>query len=215
MVKREVVEAGIRENTGKGVARKLRANGKVPAVVYGGDSQPKHIYIDKHDAYQLLHHETTIIELKIENDKKSTPVIVRDYAVDPVTDEVLHIDFQRVKMDEEITAVVPVVLLNEDSCVGVKMGGIIQHGLREVEVECLPKDLPAHIEVDIQSLEIGDTIKVADLELPAGVKVAEDPEEIIVTIVPPAVYEEEVAGEEISAAEVPTVAETKKQEENE
>lgn len=215
MSEKIVIEGKIREKTGKGIARKLRAEGKIPAVVYGGEEAPLHIYVKRNDVQKFVHMETTIMDLKIEGKDAPTPVIIRDYAVDPITDEVLHVDFQRVKMDEEITAMVPIVLLNEENCVGVKMGGIIQHGLREVEVECLPKDLPAHIEVDISQLEIGDTIKVADLNVPAGVKITEDPEEVIVTIVPPAVYEEEEAQEEVSAAEVPTVSETMKKEETE
>jgi large subunit ribosomal protein L25 len=213
MVEKIVIEGKVREETGKGTARKLRAEGKVPAVVYGGGEAPLHIYVRRHDVHKLIHLETTIMDLMIEGKSAATPVIIRDYALDPITDEVIHVDFQRVKMDEEISAMVPVVLLNEDKCIGVKMGGIIQHGLREVEVECLPKDLPAHIEVDISQLEIGDTIKVADLQVPAGVKVAEDPEEVIVTLVPLAVYEEVAVAEEVSASEVPTVAETMKQEE--
>lgn len=208
-----VIEASYREKTGKSDARKLRQKGFVPAVIYGGDEQPEHVYVERNQISKLVHQETTIFDLKIEGKKSPVKVIIRTYDKDPVTDEVLHVDFQRVRMDEEISAVVPIILLNEDICKGVKEGGIIQHGLREVEVECLPKYLPSHIDVDIKDLEIGDTIKVQDLKLPEGVKVAEDPEEIIVTIVPPAIYEEAEAEGEAAAAEVPTVAETEKKSE--
>jgi large subunit ribosomal protein L25 len=208
MSEKFVVEARKREKTGKGDARKLRARGFVPAVVYGADQEPEHVYVDRVEITKIFHHEPTIIDLKIGSEGKTTPVIIRSFDKDPISDELIHLDFQRVKMDEEISATVPIVLINEESCKGVKMGGIIQHGLREIEVECLPQNLPTHIEVDIKDLEIGDVIKVADLKLPETVKVAEDPEEIIVSIVPPAVYEEvEETGE---VPEVPTVAETEK-----
>lgn len=211
MAERIVIEANKREKTGKGSARKLRRSGFIPAVVYGADKEVEHVYVDRHSVLKLLHQEATIFDLKIEGDKQPTQVIIRTFDKDPITDEVVHIDFQRVRMDEEISAVVPIVLLNEEICKGVKEGGIIQHGLREVEVECLPKYLPAHIEVDIKDLEIGDTIKVADLKVPEGVKIAEDPEEVVVTVVPPAIYEEETTTEE--TPEVPTVAETEKKSE--
>ncbi len=211
MSEKIVLHVKEREKTGKGDARKLRASGYVPAVVYGADKEPEHVFLDRKEITRVIHHEATIIYLKSENTKTETPVIIRTYDKEPLTEDVLHVDFLRVKMDEEVTSVVPVVLVNEDVCKGVKMGGIIQHGLREMEIEALPKDLPPHIEVDIANLEIGDTIKVADLVLPEGVRTAEDPEEIIVTIVPPAIYEEEAPAEE--TPEVPTVAETEKKEE--
>lgn len=204
-----VIEASYRERTGKGASRQLRQKGFVPAVVYGADEEPEHVYVSKSAISRLLHMETTIFDLKISGRKNPYKVIIRTFDRDPITDEIIHVDFQRVRMDEEISAVVPIILLNEDICKGVKEGGIIQHGLREIEVECLPKYLPSHIDVDIKDLEIGDTIKVADLTVPEGVKIAEDPEEIIVTIVPPVIYEEtEAAGEGVP--EVPTVAETEK-----
>lgn len=212
MAEELLIQASKRERTGKGDARKLRKKGFVPAVVYGADKDPEHIYIDKNTISKLVHQEATIFNLEIEGMSRQEQVIIRNFEKDPISDEILHVDFQRIKMDEEISAIVPIVLLNEEACVGVKKGGIIQHGLREVEVECLPKDLPSHIEVDIKDLDIGDTIKVADLVVPQGVKLAEDPEEIIVTIVPPAIYEEEVTTEETS--EVPTVAETEKKTES-
>jgi len=203
-----------RERTGKGDARKLRARGLIPAVVYGGDREPEHVYVDRITITRILHHEPTIIDLNIEGDKSATPVIIRTFDRDPLTDEIIHLDFQRVKMDEEISAFVPIVLVNEEICKGVKEGGIIQHGLREVEVECLPRDLPTHIEVDIKDLEIGDSIKIADLKVPEGVRIAESPDEIVVSIVPPAIYEEAEEAEEAEAAEVPTVAETERKAED-
>lgn len=208
MSEKFTVEAHKREQTGKGAARKLRAKGMVPAVVYGGDRATEHVYVDRVTITRILHHEPTIIDLKIEGEKSPTPVIVRTFDRDPLTDEIIHLDFQRVKMDEEISASVPVVLVNEEICKGVKEGGIIQHGLREIEVECLPGDLPTHIEVDVKDLEIGDTIKVADLKLPEGVRVTESPDEVIISVVPPAIYEEAEEAEEAEAGEVPTVAET-------
>ncbi|MCX7831508.1 MAG: 50S ribosomal protein L25/general stress protein Ctc [Actinobacteria bacterium] len=213
MAENFLIQAGSRERTGKGDARKLRKRGFVPGVVYGADKDPEHIFVDRNEISKLVHQETTILNLKIEGKNKPEQVIIRKFDKDPVSDEILHVDFQRVKMDEEISAIVPIILLNDEICVGVKKGGIIQHGIREVEVECLPKDLPSHIEVDIKDLDIGDTIKVADLVVPQGVKIAEDSEEIVVTIVPPVIYEEEEVTTE-EAREVPTVAETEKKTED-
>lgn len=210
------LEARLREGTGKGVARKLRKEGNVPAVVYGHGFEPVHIFVNEKEVKHLLQAEAKLVELAIEGNKKPVPVIIKEVDADPIKDNLLHVDFQRIRLDETVTTTVPVILTGEEECVGVKMGGIIQHGLREIEIECLPKDLPSHIEVDISNLEIGDSIKVADLNLPEGVKTTADPEEQVVVIVPPAILEEEVeAAPEEEAAEVPTVAETEKEEASE
>lgn len=210
------LEAREREETGKGAARKLRREGNVPAVVYGHGFEPIHIYVNEKEMKHLLQTEAKLVELSIEGRKKPVSVIIKEVEADPIRDNLLHVDFQKIRLDETVTTTVPVVLVGEEECVGVRMGGIIQHGLREIEIECLPKNLPSHIEVDIRNLEIGDGIKVADLELPEGVKTTAAPEEQVVVVVPPAVLEEEVeAVKEEEAAEVPTVAETEKEEESE
>lgn len=207
------LKAHLREGTGKGVARKLRREGNVPAVVYGHEFEPVHVFVNEKEIKHLLQAEAKLVDLTIEGKKKPVPVIIKEVDTDPIKDNILHVDFQKVRLDETVTTSVPVVLVGEEECVGVRMGGIIQHGLREIEIECLPKDLPSHIEVDISKLEIGDGIKVGDLNLPEGVTTTADPEEQVVIIVPPAILEEEIeAAEEKEAAEVPTVAETEKEE---
>lgn len=208
-----LIKAQVREKTGKGSARKIRSQGFVPAVLYGHGIDPVHLAISEKDIRKIVANEAKLLTIEIEGRKSKEKVIVKDLDIDPVRDSFLHIDFQRIRMDEKISASVPIVVSGEEVSVGLKAGGVLQHGIREIEVECLPGDLPSHIEVDISKMEIGDAIRVEDLNVPDGVTVVSPGEELVLTIVPPAVYVEPEAEEEVEAAEVPTVAESQAEEE--
>ncbi len=212
-----------REKVGKGIARKLRREGKIPAILYGHKIKPLPLSVKAKDFYSLVHsHEGTSFIVKLNlNDGETHTAIIKEAKRNPLRDGYLHIDFQKIQMDKKISAFVPIVIKNEEECKGIEVGGVLQHGIWEVEVEALPKDLPEHLEVDISSLEIGDAVRVEDLPFPEGVIPLSDPSEIVLTIVPPTVYEEkveeveeiapeeEVAATEAKTEEKPTEEETK------
>lgn len=208
-----VIKTQLREKTGKGSARKLRRQGLVPAVLYGHGIEPVHLAIPEKDVRKVAMSESKIVTIEIEGKKGKEKAIVKDLDIDPLKDSFLHIDLQRIRMDEKISSTVPIVVVGEEVSVGLKAGGVLQHGIREIEVECLPKDLPSHIEVDISKMEIGDVIRVEDLNIPVGVDVISPGDELVLTIVPPVVFKEPEAAEEVEAAEVPTVAESEAEEE--
>lgn len=208
-----LVKAQVRERTGKESARKVRSQGLVPGVLYGHGIEPVHLAISEKDIRKIVVNEAKLLTVQIEGKKAKEKVIVKDLDIDSVKDSFLHIDLQRIRMDEKISAFVPILVAKEEISVGLKAGGVLQHGIREVEVECLPADLPSHIEVDISKMEIGDTIRVEDLSIPDGVTIISPGEELVLTIVPPAVYVEPEVVEEVEAAEVPTVAESEVEEE--
>ncbi|HLY98179.1 MAG TPA: 50S ribosomal protein L25, partial [Candidatus Angelobacter sp.] len=157
MISQEVVEAQARadESRGKNEARRLRASGRVPAVVYGAKKQPAAISVDPKQITKILHSESghnTIFDLALNGDK--TKVMIVDWQYEPIKSRLLHIDLKRIAMDEKIRVRVPVHLSGEAA--GVKQqGGILDQVLREVEIECLPADIPSHINADISNLVFG------------------------------------------------------------
>lgn len=201
--------ADFREDVGKGASRRLRREGKVPAILYGGGRKSRSITLD-HNA--LLHHLdnesffSSILTVKVGKEKQSA--ILRDVQRHPALRRILHIDLMRVLDDEAIRVSVPIHFKNEDVAVGVKQqGGIISHLLNEVEVECLPKDLPEFIELDIESLELGQILHLSDLKLPKDVTLtalghAEESQDLpVVTINAPRKEEPAEVAEEAGEAE--------------
>ena len=170
-----VLNAEVREEQGKGASRRLRREGKVPAIIYGGDKEPQTISLVHHEVTHELQNEafySHILTLKI--GKTEEKAILRDLQRHPSKPYVTHMDFQRVSANEAIRVLVPVHFINEDTCVGVKMGGgVLNHLMTEVEVQCLPKDLPEFIEVDVAELNVGDTVHLSDLKLAKGIDIVE------------------------------------------
>jgi len=159
-----------RNLSGKSAARAERRNGNVPAVVYGGDTAPQSIVLDQNDVAKHLEHEAVyshILDLTV--DGKVEKVILKDLQRNPAKSIVMHMDFLRIDMTHTLKVHVPIHFINEDSCVGVKAGGVITHAMVDVEVSCLPAVLPEYIEVDLVSLDIGDSAHLTDLILPEGV----------------------------------------------
>ncbi len=200
-----------RNETGKSGARAWRRKGYIPAIIYGHEISPQPVSVPLKDFVHLTHqvgHAGIVVNLNLEG--KKLPALIKEITLDPVKDSYLHIDFQQIRLDEKVSTYIPVVLKGEEISPGLKMGGVLQHGLSEIEIEALPKDLPENFEIDISTFQIGDSCKVADLTPPPGVTILENPEEVILTILPPTVYKEaieEVVEEEEAekpAEEVPS-----------
>ncbi|MDX8386415.1 MAG: 50S ribosomal protein L25/general stress protein Ctc, partial [Gallionella sp.] len=167
------INATIRKAQGTGASRRLRNAGRVPGVVYGS-GEVSVIDMDHNDMFHKLRGEAihaSILSLDIEGKKES--VLLRDFVMHPFRQQVQHMDFQRVDQKKKMHIKVPLHFINEDVAPGVKLdGGKISHVLHDLDIACLPKDLPAFIEVDLSTLELGHSVHVADLNLPSGVEVA-------------------------------------------
>jgi large subunit ribosomal protein L25 len=179
------LDAQPRSDAGKGASRRLRREGLVPGIVYGGHQEPEMISLQHHILLQHLEHEafySHVLDLKLNGAEQK--VVLKDLQRHPSKPFVLHIDFQRITAEEKIRMHVPLHFLNENVCVGLKKGGTATHAITEVEVLCLPKDLPEFLSVDMATLDTGETIHVAQLQLPAGVELTHtlDPKAPVVSI---------------------------------
>jgi large subunit ribosomal protein L25 len=184
-----------RDTRGKGAARELRRGGFTPAIIYrAGDSQPVQIaakemskFINKTSGEQVL------VTLDLADGSKQA--ILKEYQKDPITGQLLHVDFQEILATEEIEISVHIVTIGE--CIGVKRDkGILQYGIREIEIKCLPDKIPGHVTVDVTDMLIGKTVHVSDLELGEGIKVLTDPGELIVAVI--ALKEEVIEAPEVA-----------------
>ncbi len=166
------ISADKRTMQGKGASRRLRRSGKVPAVIYGGDTAAQSIEMDHKDLFYNLKHEAfhaSILSLSL--DGKKEQVLLRDVQMHPYKQQVLHVDFQRVDKNKKIHMKVPLHFINAEISPGVKTsGGIVSHILTEVDISCLPGDLPEYISVDLAELTAGHTLHLSDLALPNGVE---------------------------------------------
>ncbi len=175
------LEANVREKTGTGVARKLRRLGRVPAVLYGHHLQtPMILDVDAKEMENVLRTagRTSIINLAVPGGNQTA--MLADYQRDVFGTCLLHVDFKQVRMDEKVTASVPVVLVGHSK--GVKGGGVIEQILREIDVEALPLEIPEHLEVDITEMDLGDHMTVADLKLTGNLTLLAEPEETVAVI---------------------------------
>ena len=205
-----------RELFGKNASRSLRREGKVPVILYGPNASNVPLVVFKKDIINILRSETgenTIF--KISFDSGSHDVMIKEIQKDPVTDELLHVDLILIAMDKIIRVSVPIVPVGE--AVGVKAeGGFVDFVTREVEIECLPKNIPENIETDISSLHIHQSIKVADVVPPEGVEIVSDEDTILVLIEVPRkeeeIVEEEKEEEVIAEEEEPEVVKREKEE---
>ena len=198
------LKAEVREERGTRAARKLRRQGWAPAVVYGDGQESIPLKISAKELHKALHRgggEHAILELYIEGGNLPKPlkktVIVKEVQHDYLKDFILHVDFTVISLKEKLVVKVPVVETGE--AVGVHKGGVLEHIMRELEIECLPADLPENIAVDVSNLDIGGSIKLADIVPPRGVKILDEPELTVFTVTPPRV--EEVAAPAEEAAE--------------
>ncbi len=202
--------ASKREGTGKGVARKLRQAGRVPAVLYGRDMEPVHLSVDAHDAellFRSISVENTVIDLEVEGEKAPYPALVREVQTHPWKESLLHIDFLRIQKGVAVDVEVPIHLLGTPE--GVRThGGTLEQVIHELEVRCIPSKIPEAIEVDVSGLDVGDALHVSDLVVEEGVEILTDPDQTICAIAAPRVAEEEAAAEEeLEGVEAPPTPE--------
>ena len=201
-----------REDKGKKAAKKMRNDGRIPAVLYGHGFDSRLLSLEEKEFMALLRHGLHgLLSLKVEGAKEGAQtVVVKEIQRHPIKDYILHVDFQKIRGDEELQA--EVVLQFTGEPVGIKAGGILQHNLYEVTVQCLPKDLPEYIEVDISGLDLKDNLRVSDLVSIEGVKYVNSPEEIVAAVAPKKI-KEEVAEEELLEEELAEEAEEGAEEE--
>ncbi|HOE13537.1 MAG TPA: 50S ribosomal protein L25 [Candidatus Saccharicenans sp.] len=214
-----VIKAETRKEVGKNAAGRLRRQGLVPAILYGGKTASQPLTLKKKDILEILKSQTgenTIFRVTIDSQEKD--VMLKDIQINPVTDELTHVDLIEISMDKPVRVAVPVELVGEP--VGVKVeGGVADFVLRELEVECLPREIPEAIKIDISNLHIHQSIKVQNLDLPAGVRVYADPNAAIVVIssvaeeAAPAPTEEVIEGAEAKEPEL--IRKERKKEEEE
>lgn len=166
------INANVRELKGTGASRRLRHAGKTPGVLYGGDKEAISLEIDSKELFMQFRHEAfhaSILTLNLAGKKEA--VILRDFQMHPVRNNIVHIDFQRINENEKISVKVPFHFINEETAPGVKLeGGLISHIMTEIDISCLPKDLPQYIEVDMSALSIGDSIHLSEVKVPEGVE---------------------------------------------
>jgi large subunit ribosomal protein L25 len=199
----------IRDQTGKGAARRLRSAGKLPAILYGAETEPMMLAMEYSELEKTLKGraaENIIFDLTINGGKKSQSkkVMIKELQRDPVKRDYLHVDLFEISMAKELEVEIPLDLLNTP--IGVDEGGILQHIRREVKAACLPEDLVDKIEVDVSGLDIGQSLHVRDISFPPGLKPLDDEDLTVVTVVAPTVTPE--VEEEVEEAEEAEVEET-------
>jgi large subunit ribosomal protein L25 len=171
------IEASPRAEAGKGASRRLRRQGLVPAIVYGGHEGPEMITLVHNDLVRHLTEEafySHVLDLKVGD--RAAKVVLKDLQRHPAKPFVQHVDFQRVSADEKIRMMVPLHFLNEGTATGVKIGGSVSHNITEIEITCLPKDLPEFIAIDMAEMSIGDIVHLSEIPMPAGVALAHAPD---------------------------------------
>ena len=205
MSKQFVIGAESRNDQGKGASRRLRRAGKVPAILYGGKGEPSNITLDQLKLLTVIEDErfySSIVTLKV--DGKDQQAIVKDVQMHPAKNAVMHVDLQRVLADVAIRIHLPIHFLNQATCPGVKTeGGQVSHLKSDIEITCLPKDLPEALVVDMASMHLNDTIFLKDIQVPPGVTIPElatGRDIPVVSIHAPRAEEPEPAAAEAAAA---------------
>lgn len=174
-----------RASKGTGASRRLRRQGQVPAIVYGGHAEPEMVSVTHNELLKHLEHEafySHLLDLKIAD--RTVKVVLKDLQRHPAKPFIQHVDFMRVTQDEKIRMVVPLHFVNEERAKGVKLGGQVSHTINEIEISCLPKDLPEFIALDMTNVDVGQIIHLSEIPLPEGVSLAHapDPDEPVVMI---------------------------------
>ncbi len=209
------ISARKREAQGTGASRRLRRSGRVPGIVYGGDKEAVRIDLDHKDLFLGLRNEkfhASILTLDVSGEKQQ--VLLRAVNMHPFKAQVQHVDFQRVSKDKKIHMKVPLHFANAETSPGVKeQGGIVNHVLNELDIVCLPADLPEFIEVDLGGLSVGHSLHVRELPLPKGVELAlhKDEDPVVATVVVPALVTEEEEAAQAAAAVAPSEVPTTEQ----
>jgi large subunit ribosomal protein L25 len=199
--------AELKTDTGKGASRRLRHQGKIPGIMYGGDKDATMITLAHHKFVHAIEDEAFFSHvLTVEVDGIKEKVILKDMHRHPAKEQIMHVDFQRIDENKALHVHVPLHYINEAIAPGVKMGGLVSHLKTEVEVSCLPKDLPEYIEVDIADLELNGSVHLSDLVLPEGVTIIElthgaDHDLPVASVTMPRGEKEEVVETDVAAEE--------------
>ena len=198
--------AEVREGRGTGAARKIRAAGFIPGVLYGAAHSPCHIKLEKKTTEKIIrhlesHNVISTLILKHNGAEEKIKTLLKDIQIDPIRADVIHLDFYRIRMDKPIRMRVPIHL--KGTAAGLEQGGILEHELRELEIQALPDRMPEQIEIDVSSMNIGDAIFVKDIKLADGLEIIDAPEKTIISLLAPKVVKEEVPEQE-AAGEVAT-----------
>jgi len=192
------LEVQAREAHGSAEVRRLRAQGLIPGVFYGAGKEPQSFCVGERELRRAItgdHGTHTILDVVVEGDGgQPRPAVLKDYQVHPTKSRLLHVDLHEVRLDRPIQTAVGVDLVGESE--GVKVGGVLTQVTREVNVEALPMSIPDHLELDISALEIGDSLRVADLVVPEDVTVLDDEDVVLASVAAPRVEEEPVVAEE-------------------
>jgi large subunit ribosomal protein L25 len=208
------LNAEFRHDLGKGASRRLRREGTVPAILYGGDREPRALTVMQKDLLLLLQNEgfySSVISLKV--DDKEQPAILKDLHRHPAKPIILHMDLQRIRDDVEIRMNVPLHFLGEKVSPGVKAGGTVSRISNDLEIVCLPKYLPEFIDIDLSAAELDDVVKLSDVKLPEGVELAHPPtEEHDPVVVSVHMVRVQVEAEEGEEGEVEAASEEEKDE---
>src|SRR5881398_265847 len=214
MAKQVKLKAEPRASVGRSAVRKLKARGVIPAIIYGGKDKPQPLQVSARDINAMMSHasgENVLVELEIAGEKSNRTALVQEVQHSPVRGDILHIDFHAISMDETIQAEVPLEPIGVPN--GVKnFGGLLEQSLRALSIECLPRDFPDRITVDVSQLNIGDSIHVRDIQLPSGVAAKVPADLTAFSVMAPVVEEEPVAVEAEAAAAGPEVITEKKEE---
>jgi large subunit ribosomal protein L25 len=214
MAKQVKLKVEPRMSVGRSAVRKLKARGVIPAIIYGGKDKPKPLQVSARDINAMMSHasgENVLVELEVAGEKSNRTALVQEVQHSPVSGDILHIDFHAISMDETIQAEVPLEPTGIPN--GVKnFGGLLEQSLRVLTIECLPRDLPDRITVDVSQLNIGDSIHVRQIQLPSGVTSKVPPDLTAFSVLAPTVEEEPVVAEAEAAATGPEVITEKKEE---
>jgi large subunit ribosomal protein L25 len=214
MAKQVKLKAEPRATVGRSAVRKLKAHGVIPAIIYGGKEKPQPLQVSARDINAMMSHasgENVLVELEIAGEKSNRTALVQEVQHSPVRGDILHIDFHAISMDETIQAEVPLEPIGVPN--GVKnFGGLLEQSLRALAIECLPRDLPDRITVDVSQLNIGDSIHLRQIQLPSGVTSKVPPDLTAFSVLAPTVEEEPVIAEAETAAAGPEVITEKKEE---
>ena len=181
-----------RDVEGSRATRRLRREGLVPGILYGRGGDPLPFAVDERELRHALQASGAVVELTL--DGKSTPAVLKDSQHHPVRGETTHVDFLRVDLSKPIEAIVPIELVGADDAPGVRDGGVLDQSLREVTIAALPNEIPEMLELDVSSLNIGDTLPLSAAVIPAGVTLVDDPETVAASLLAPRLRTDEEEG---------------------
>lgn len=211
------LKAEPRAESGRNKVKHLRRKGLVPGVVYGPHTRPRAIQLASLDLTRLIqqaHSENVLVQLHIGGEDKGRLALLQSVQHEPISRQILHVDFRELREDEKFTVSVPVQAVGEPE--GVRVGGgVLEYVMRELRIRCLPKDLPDHLRVDVTALQVGQSIHVGEIQAPPGVEILDDKNMSVLAVVAPTVEEEPAPGEEAAALVEPEVLTAKKAEEGE